>query len=114
MLLGAALMLVGNQLWQRHENPPTTSDRLRKTLFQRDRKTLVVLGDAGLNLYTNLARREVDIEDYARQNYLHTLEAETPPGFAWAPFATRRYIISFRVPTIYPKRADATVGGTRP
>ncbi len=43
-------------------------------------------------MYSNLGRHEVDIEDYAKQNYLHTPEAAAPPDATWAPFAVRKYI----------------------
>ncbi len=92
MLLGGMLMTGGYMLWQRQQNPPSASDRLWKTLFHKDTKTLIVLGDAGLNMYSNVAHREVGIEDYAQQDYQHTPEASVPPGDTWAPFAARRYI----------------------
>jgi hypothetical protein len=92
MLLGGMLMAAGYMLWQRQFNPPSASDALWKTLFHRDKKTIIVLGDAGLNMYSNVARREVGIEDYAQQDYQHTPEAAVPAGDTWAPFAARRYI----------------------
>lgn len=92
ILLGAALISLGNAVWQRHRHPVTSSDKLWSLLLRHDKKALVVLGDAGLNMYTNLAGHDVEIEDYAKQNYLHTPQAAPPPGTTWAPFATRRYI----------------------
>lgn len=88
-----ALGVFGLQaLWGRHSRPRTSSDKFWRLLLPRNQKTLVVVGDAGLNMYTNLARAEVDVEDYAKQNYLHTPGAEPPPGVTWEAFARRRYV----------------------
>lgn len=92
LLLGATLGLVAVSLHQELRHSLTASDRFWGTLLNQHQRTLVVLGDAGLNMYTNVAGREVDIEEYVNQNYLHTPEAEAPAGVTWAPFAARRYI----------------------
>jgi hypothetical protein len=95
ILLGLALMMLGSWIWRQHHLKASNTaapNKLWATLMRPDQKTLVVLGDAGLNMYDNLARREVGIEEYSVHTYLRTPAAETPKGFTWAPFATRGYI----------------------
>lgn len=60
------------------------------TLFRRGQKTLVVPGDAGLNLYYDLTDHKVVLtQDYASKSYLTRPDAQYPQGET--PFAVRRY-----------------------
>jgi hypothetical protein len=92
VVLGVLLMLVTGKILQMRDSPATASDPLWNALVSSGQKPMIVVGDAGLNMYDNLARREVGLDEYIRQNYMHTPEAQTPPGYKWAPMADRRYI----------------------
>jgi hypothetical protein len=70
---------------------PTASEALWKQLFTRKRQTLIVAGDAGLNIFENLSRHEVDLDEYSSHSYLKSPEAQTPTGYTWDPLATRTY-----------------------
>lgn len=71
--------------------PRTESTKLWNTLLTPNQRTLVVPGDAGINMYGNLARTQVDAWDYGSGSYRIKPEAQTPSGFTWSPFASRRY-----------------------
>ncbi len=60
-------------------------------IFKADFQTLLVPGDAGLNLYDNVAKTEVTVDQYFSREYLRRPEAQTPQGYAWKPLAERRY-----------------------
>jgi hypothetical protein len=66
-------------------------DKLWGLLFSGGKNTLIVPGDAGLNMYTNLDKRLVDIEEYTSGSYLNTSAAAPPPGFRGGGFAARTY-----------------------
>ncbi|QHN03624.1 hypothetical protein FTO74_09780 [Granulicella sp. WH15] len=71
--------------------PKSASSSLWNVLFTANRSTLFVPGDAGLNMYNNLARTEVPVGDYIMGSYLREPAAQTPHGYDWSPFAERRY-----------------------
>jgi hypothetical protein len=91
LLLGLALALVADRAKDLLLHPPTQSDKLWSVLFTSKQRTIVVPGDAGVNMYGNLARTQVDIWEYGSGSYLSKPDAQTPAGFNWAPFAARRY-----------------------
>ncbi|MBW4039267.1 MAG: hypothetical protein HIU91_10400 [Acidobacteria bacterium] len=91
LLLGVAIMLLGGAARARLLHPPTEADHLWNVLFTPNQRTIIVPGDAGINMYGNLAKAQVDASDYASGAYLRKPDAQTPSGFTWAPFATRRY-----------------------
>jgi hypothetical protein len=89
--LGVGLALLGSYGRHRLLFPWTERDKLWNLLLTADQRTLVVPGDAGINMYGNLARTQVDVWEYGSSSYLSKPEAQTPPGFTWSPFADRRY-----------------------
>jgi hypothetical protein len=68
---------------------PTTS--VWSQVFIEGKPTFIVAGDAGLNIFENISRREVDFDEYSTRSYLNSQEAKTPPGYSWDPLATRTY-----------------------
>jgi hypothetical protein len=42
-------------------------------------------------MYGNLARTQVDVWEYGSSSYMSKPDAQTPSGFTWSPFASRRY-----------------------
>jgi hypothetical protein len=52
--------------WLRTHTPDAP---LWNTLFTSDRPTLIVPGDAGLNMYEFFEKRAVDLDSYSKQNY---------------------------------------------
>ncbi|NYF80647.1 hypothetical protein [Granulicella arctica] len=67
-------------------------DKLWALLFKPDEKTIIVPGDAGLNMYTNSAARIVGLQEYISGSYLNTPQAAPPPGFHGGGFPARRYV----------------------
>ena len=89
---GVVCLALGYSVYQRGRNPSTTADPLWNLLFEKSRPTLLVLGDAGLNMYSNLAQRQVDVSGIRNPaDICWDPAARTPPGFTWAPFAVRAY-----------------------
>jgi hypothetical protein len=91
LLLGVALTLLVMAARGRLLHPRAETDRIWDVLFKPNQRTIVVPGDAGINMYGNLARNQVDVSEYASGAYLSKPDAQTPTGATWAPFATRRY-----------------------
>ena len=91
VLFGFALALLAGVGRERLLHPPTKTDKLWNVLFTPTQRTIVVTGDAGVNMYANLARTQVDAWEYGSGSYLSKPDAQTPPDFTWSPFATRRY-----------------------
>jgi hypothetical protein len=95
-LVTLALMIgcVATLLLQRafSGNRSHASNMLWSSLFTSERPTLFVTGDAGLNMYNNLARTQVSLGSYVNNTYLNTPEAQPPPGYTWPSLATRRYV----------------------
>lgn len=60
-------------------------------LFTAKQPTLIVAGDAGLNIFENFARHEVTLDEYSSRSYMENPYAQTPEGYTWAPLATRTY-----------------------
>lgn len=89
-VLGIALTLfsaAGRTLLQ----PRTETDRLWNALFTSNQRTIVVPGDAGVNMYSNLAKTQVSVSEYGSGTYRNKPDAQTPSGFSWYSFAARRY-----------------------
>jgi hypothetical protein len=91
LILGVLLTLFVSYVRDRLRFPRTESTRLWNTLLTPNQRTLVVPGDAGINMFGNLARTQVNAWDYGSGSYLGKPEAQTPSGFSWSPFASRRY-----------------------
>jgi hypothetical protein len=91
VFLGVALTLLAGAGRARFLHPPSETDKLWNVLFSTKRRTMVVVGDAGVNMYSNLSRSQVDAWDYGAGSYLSKPDAQTPSGFTWSPFAARRY-----------------------
>jgi hypothetical protein len=91
VILGVALTLVGIVGRDQIRYPRTESDKLWNVLFTPSQRTIIVPGDAGINMYGNLAQTQVDAWEYGTGSYLRKPEAQTPSGFTWSPFASRRY-----------------------
>jgi hypothetical protein len=69
----AALWPVAHERWVRSHS---FAAPLWNTLFTHDRPTLIVPGDAGLNMYEYFSKHIVDLNTYSQQNYA------TEPGTA--------------------------------
>jgi hypothetical protein len=92
LLCGIALALLGQRLMRRFVAQGAAIDPLWSTVFVSGQPTVFVAGDAGLNMYNNLARTQVKLGDYASGTYLSTPEAQAPNGYTWASLASRRYV----------------------
>jgi len=62
----AALLPIAHERWTRSH---ALAAPLWNTLFTRDRPTLIVPGDAGLNMYETLSKHGIDLNAYSQQNY---------------------------------------------
>jgi hypothetical protein len=89
---GACLVLLGQRLLHRFAARPAATAPLWSTVFITGQPTVFVSGDAGLNMYNNLARTQVKLGDYASGAYLSTPAAQAPDGYTWASLASRRYV----------------------
>jgi len=95
LVLGIALVccfflsLAAQRLLLRFEAPHSP---IWSTVFVPGKPTVFVAGDAGLNIYNNLARTQVKLGDYASGAYLSTPAAQPPDGYSWASLASRRYV----------------------
>jgi hypothetical protein len=67
------------------------SDLLWRSVFVPGRTTTLVVGDGGVNMFENMARRQVTAEEYSTRSWLNEPLARTPPGYSWAPIAARTY-----------------------
>ncbi len=89
--LGAGLAALAWLALRTVHSKPTASNPFWAQIFSPDHQTLLVPGDAGLNLYDNLAKTQVSIEDYISGAYLKRPEAQAPKDVSWDPVASRRY-----------------------
>lgn len=62
---------------------------LWQALFTADRKTLIVPGDAALDMFTVWEQKDVPLEAYATHNYDRESKASVPPSHTDVPLATR-------------------------
>jgi hypothetical protein len=92
VICGIFLSLAGQRIMRRFGAYPTTISPVWSTFFVSGRPTVFVSGDAGLNMYNNLARTQVKLGEYADGAYLSTPAAQPPNGYTWASLATRRYV----------------------
>lgn len=90
--LGVAAVLVWQHFTQKRTNPASPSSALWHVLFPANKRTLIIAGDAGVNMFDNLAHRQVDVNEYSARTYLSSPFAQTPNGYLWAPLATRAYV----------------------
>jgi hypothetical protein len=70
---------------------PSGTHPLWAALFTSQRPTLIVVGDAGVLMYQNLAKTSVTVDEYAFHTYEKSPYAQTPPGYKWFPLALRTY-----------------------
>ncbi len=92
LILGVCLALAGERVIRRFGSHTAAIDRVWSKVFVSGEPTVFVSGDAGLNIYNNLARTQVKLGDYASGAYLSTPEAQPPNGYSWASLASRRYV----------------------
>jgi len=92
LICGIFLALAGQRMIHRFGAHPAATSPIWATIFVSGKPTVFVAGDAGLNMYNNLARTQVKLGDYASGTYLSTPEAQPPNGYTWASLATRRYV----------------------
>lgn len=113
-VLGIATVLMWQYLFIRRSVDTPTSP-LWHALFTPERRTIIVAGDAGLNMFNNLARRKVSAAEYRTRSYLNSPLADTPNGYTWTPFVRRDYtsfpdllLVSklVRRPEVVPDRLD--------
>ncbi|MEZ2347050.1 hypothetical protein [Terriglobus sp. RCC_193] len=62
---------------------------LWKALFTPDRKTLIVPGDAALDMFTVWEQRSLSLEQYATHNYDRDSKASVPPTHTDVPLSIR-------------------------
>ena len=91
LLVGVCIAVSGARTVRYFQHRASVMDKLWSLLFTQNMKTLIVPGDAGLNMYENLDRRQVDAGEYSARKYLNTPAAQTPPGYTWSPLAVRDY-----------------------
>ena len=99
LLVSVALLRTNTPILRRlaAEIQPTPSDTLWRTLFIPGRETFFVVGDGGANMFENMAMKQITAEEYSSRSWLKEPLAQTPPGFSWAPIATRNYTPYFAV-----------------
>lgn len=91
VLLGFLLTLVAGKLLRRSEEASFGNALLWSVLFSPDKRTIIVPGDAGLNIYGNLAQTQLGVSEYASGAYLSRPGAQPPSGVTWDSLASRRY-----------------------
>jgi hypothetical protein len=67
------------------------SDELWGSIFVPGRAAYLVVGDAGVNMFENIARRQVTTEEYSTRSWLNDPLAQTPAGYSWVPIPARSY-----------------------
>jgi hypothetical protein len=89
------VVLCATVLWlllrssQRAASTKRPTDLLWATIFSPDRETILVPGDAGLNMYSLAEHKQVNLTDYSRGTYLEpTGNGEVSPG---VPLGRRPY-----------------------
>jgi len=92
VICGIFLSLAGQRAMRHFRARSPQVSPIWSTVFVPGKSTVFVAGDAGLNMYDNLARTQVKLGDYASRAYLSTPEAQTPNGYTWASLASRRYV----------------------
>jgi len=90
VLAGLLLCAAAFYAWRAPWSLPAP-DLLWASLFSPAKKTLIVPGDAGLNMYWNITGQQVTLDSYVSRAYLRNQAAQTPSGVKWAPFPERRY-----------------------
>lgn len=120
ILCGVAFLVgvLGVLGWQKaiaRKLPESPTSPLWNAMFTPERRTVLVAGDAGLNMFNNLARRKVTAAEYRTRSYLNSPLAESPAGYTWTPFVRRDYtsfpdllLVSkiVRRPEVIPDRLD--------
>jgi hypothetical protein len=87
------LATLGFHLLQNEATPRVSpgAHPLWAALFTSQRPTLIVVGDAGVLMYQNLAKTTVTVDEYAYHTYEKSPYAQTPTGYKWFPLALRTY-----------------------
>ncbi|MCU1324130.1 MAG: Adenylate cyclase [Acidobacteriaceae bacterium] len=100
-LIAVSIVLLRHSLWLSLFWPASSStassEILWHTLFTPGRETLFVVGDAGANMFENMAKRQITTDEYSSKAWTRDPLAQTPPGFSWNPIATRTYTPDFAV-----------------
>jgi hypothetical protein len=110
---GVCLALIGIRLMHRFLGHPAPINLVWSTVFVSGRPTIFVSGDAGLNMYNNLARTQVKLGDYVSGAYLSTPAAQAPGGYTWASLPTRRYVSWVDLTLADQLRQAATTSGAQ-
>lgn len=76
---------------------PSPSQKLWRTMFAPGQPTLLVMGDAGANMFENIARRTITPDEYSSDSWAADPVAQTPPGYNWVPITRRTYTPLFGV-----------------
>ncbi len=90
--VGVCLTLICQRIIRTAALHRSRLDPLWSALFVPGKTTVFVSGDAGLNMYDNLAKTQVELGNYISGDYLATPEAQPPNGYSWASLASRRYV----------------------
>jgi hypothetical protein len=85
------MMLAWNIVEYRKARNVSPAHLLWRQIFTPSRPTLIVVGDAGINMFQNLARTSITADEYIRRSYESNPYAKTPTGYDWAPFSSRIY-----------------------
>jgi hypothetical protein len=91
-LLAVALLVVTLPVSRSKPPYPPESvgpDALWEALFTPGRKTLIVPGDASLDVYTAWEQRQVSLADYTNQNYQRQITVSAPPSHTDVPLSVR-------------------------
>ena len=95
MIFGAMLGGLGTWRWTKsatlNEAVPNGAIVLFRQLASADGRLLLVPGDAGLNMYSNVQRRTVGVQEYSKGTYLHDANSDPPASFEQT-FPSRRYV----------------------
>ncbi|WP_156993580.1 hypothetical protein [Terriglobus sp. TAA 43] len=93
-LLGIAVLVLGDICIQQRRVASVPVARkgpipLWQALFTSDRKTLIVPGDAALDMFTIWEQKSVPLDWYATHTYDRESKASVPPSHTDVPLATR-------------------------
>lgn len=91
LLTAASLALVYSRTRQQPDPPlqPAGPEILWQALFTPGRKTMIVPGDAALDIYTAWEQKHVSLSDYTNQSYQQDVTASRPPASTGVPLGIR-------------------------
>ncbi len=96
LLLGIVLTLLFQQGISAIHLRRSATDPLWRELFSKDRGTLYIPGDAGLNMFNNASNGpQLTLDDYIKRNYLSSLKSlpMTQPGVLSAEQLAQRHYV---------------------